>query len=544
MKKSLLTIFLFSSFYYSNAQNWIWAYDYGEIEPKYEAADKNGNVYIAYDVSISPFGHHDIYINKYNTLGSFEWNVYIHGVNIYNFYEDCQVQDIAIDDDNNVYVLGFGAGTPGISYTYSYGTNGAYSSDEPGWYIIKYNSAGENQWIRRFGDSYEHDEVRMKIDHACNIILSGVMNDFINVYGTDTIHIVAQYAGMFLAKWNSSGNFLWVTSSDSSGACLVRDIEVDEQNNIYTTGWFVGILHCGNIHLTESLFSSDPESNSFIAKFTPSGIPVWMRQSNAVSYTSIQNNAYGLDVGIDSLNNVYEMGQMSMHIVFNNDTLDYTDSSGFNVSGFIVKYDSSGNYIKVSGIESLVGDAAVDKSGNCYVQGFNASFNIYNPLGHRIVNQLITSSYVFTGDTYFLPKIRGIVGPDAAGNVYYVGLYEDDIATFNSIILTNPSSDARLLIAKYGQGIPTTNEPSPTSNTNSISFSIFPNPFQNNINLLSEKPIREIVIRSLSGNMVWRNQYNNQTKNEIISLSLLSPGVYILSLKTDSNVENIKVIKN
>src|SRR5690349_1695345 len=83
--------------------------------------------------------------------------------------------------------------------------------------------------------------------------------------------------GVTIAKFNRSGNLIWRKTFASSGRFFgqyndPRGIAVDVAGNVYVTGVFAETMTLDGFTLTSSVLST------FVAKFSNSGTPLWMKQ--------------------------------------------------------------------------------------------------------------------------------------------------------------------------------------------------------------------------------------------------------------------------
>ncbi|MFA6269051.1 MAG: hypothetical protein WC652_04510, partial [archaeon] len=125
----------------------------------------------------------------------------------------------------------------------------------------------------------------------------------------------------------------------------------------------------------KSSSSSDP--NFFVVKYDSSGVAQWAQ--NAANGVVVSSDFGGLNIFVDSDNNVYLAGSFSSAISdFGND-VNLTKRGGaelFNNDFFVVNYNSSGvaqwamNPVSGTGAERDGGyDVYGDSSGNIYVVG-------------------------------------------------------------------------------------------------------------------------------------------------------------------------------
>jgi uncharacterized delta-60 repeat protein len=176
------------------------------------AVDASDNVYVAGQSFDSPFAS-DYMTIKYNSAGREQW------VARYNHFggELNAATAIAVDAAGNVYVTG--------ESDYDYAT-------------IKYGSAGQEQWVARFngpglaGNSAD-GATAIAIDDPGNIYVTG----FSVSSGGDY-----DYAAI---KYNSAGQEQWVSryNGPGDGWDLANDIAVDRSGNVYVTGQSIGTTY-------------------------------------------------------------------------------------------------------------------------------------------------------------------------------------------------------------------------------------------------------------------------------------------------------------
>ena len=81
-----------------------------------------------------------------------------------------------------------------------------------------------------------------------------------------------------------------------------------------------------------------------------------------------------------------------------------------------------------------------------------------------------------------------------------------------------------------------------TSDVLARSFSYYPNPVQDVLNLKSDKYISEIRIYDLAGREVFAQIVNANIKE--VTLSQLKSGIYVARIVVDGKTETFKIIKN
>jgi len=244
------------------------------------AKDATGNIYITgqFYGNISLGGtnlasnntSYDVFVAKINPLtGVFIWALKTGGDN------SDDVGDIAVDGAGNVYVIGDYYSNTTIGTT-SFTSRGSYDI-----FLAKYNTSGSFLWAKTCGTTSEDHGTCVAVNATGTDVffLASFNGTLIFGPGLGTNPITPSPSGnveMLLAKFNSSGNYVWATYC-SSGSIYPSDIIVDSaKNNFYFTGMLYNTANFRSIN-TPSIFhlSSCSDSEPFIAKYSSNGVLQW-----------------------------------------------------------------------------------------------------------------------------------------------------------------------------------------------------------------------------------------------------------------------------
>lgn len=290
---------------------------------------------------------------------------------------------VTTDVNGNVYVIGSFTGTadfdPGAN-TANLTAVGSGSSV----FFSKYDSNGNYVWAKRIGHPTENCEGNnIKIDANGNIFITGGFTGLVDFDPTaSTSGTFELYAGAnsstnaFVAKYDNNGNPLNAISIGSSSYDNGLDLAIDEANNIYITGNFVGTV---NFNPTgTAIITSAPaaNNNAFFAKYTNTLSYVYAKSIECQA----NSGSLGKSIEFDTHGNILLAGEFSGTADFNTGALvnNLTGTSSGYLDGFIAKYDSLGNYrwaIKVGGMGSdLIRDISTDSSDNVFVTGYFNEF--------------------------------------------------------------------------------------------------------------------------------------------------------------------------
>lgn len=252
-----------------------------------------------------------------------------------------------------------------------------------------------------------------------------------------------------------SPNWLWAKAAGGTGGPnfdVGQSVSTDAMGNILVTGYFDSpTITFGSITLT----NTNSYNDIFIAKYDASGNVIWAKSAGGDS------SDYSFGIASDINGNVLITGSFnSPIIVFGNDTLKNTDSTGNSSDVFIVKYSPSGNPVwakSAGGIYHDYGNSiAVDKNGNVLVTGVFQSPNII--FGNDTLNNglnIFIAKYSSVGNILWAKSAGGFswcnaygISTDVNGNVLITGSFYSPIAIFGSDTLINKGNDD-IFIVKY-----------------------------------------------------------------------------------------------
>jgi Calx-beta domain/Beta-propeller repeat len=354
------------------------------------STDSSGNLYVTGNTQgsfpgYSNSGNGDAFVAKYNTLGNQLW------VRQFGTPGLDSASGISVDGSGNLYVTGSTWDSfPGYS-----------NSGRQDAFVAKYNTLGNQLWVRQFGTSNDDFASRISVDSSGNLYVTGY------TWGSFPGYTISGQQDAFVAKYNTLGNQLWVRQFGTSNYDFASGISTDSSGNLYvigsTDGSFPG-------------YSNSGRNDVFVAKYDSGGNQLWMRQFGTSS------NDEALGIGTDSSGNLYVTGGTSGSF------------PGYNNSGngdaFVAKYDALGNQLWVRQFGTPSSDFAsgisVDSSGNLYVTGYTSgSFPGYSNFGNgdsfvAKYNTLGNQLWVRQFGTSNRDEASGI-STDSSGNLYFTG---------------------------------------------------------------------------------------------------------------------------
>jgi|GEM_PF-495661 len=394
--------------------NFIWAKSSGGSNSEAGlsiAVDSNGNSYttgifegtVDFDPSadvdsFTSAGAYDIFITKFDPDGNYLWTKTLGGIS------DDLSYSIALDNSGNIYTTGFFVAT--VDFDPSANVDSFTSAGFQDIFITKFDPDGNYIRTKTIGGNGGDSADGITVDSDGNIYTTGYFQNTVDFDPTgDGANLISAGAAfdIFLAKYDSFGNYLWAHSFGGSGVDRGVSVAGDGSGNIYTTGAFEGTVDFDPSGNVANLIAAGTK-DIFIAKFDRSGNYIWAQNLSGNG----NDFEFGVRLAVDSSGNSYTTGNFSGTVDFDpGSDVDSFTASGLN-DIFITKFDPDGNYLWTKTLGSTGDDIsysiALDSSGNTYTTGSFQNTVDFDP-GAGIAN--LTSA---GGQDTFIAKI------DANGN--------------------------------------------------------------------------------------------------------------------------------
>jgi hypothetical protein len=219
------------------------------------------------------------------------------------------------------------------------------------------------KWVDRIGldgtgNDYGQD---IKLDAQGNVYVCGRVKNA-TTFGWASTPVTPPLHGdqdAFIAKYNNNGQLIWVKRNGGVSHDYANGISIDNQNNLYVTGYFTG-----TINFEGNTYTSIGTSDFYVAKFDANGNLLWFKHGGNSGNTIIAN---AIAIYNDTI--IYVCGTYSGAINFQLQTIT---SSG-NDDIFLISLDSAGNlnWMKSAGSTGLDRCLSIttDNSGNAYICG-------------------------------------------------------------------------------------------------------------------------------------------------------------------------------
>ena len=128
--------------------------------------------------------------------------------------------------------------------------------------------------LSRAGSAGSEDLRGMALDPAGNSVIVGSLNPGSPTrFGTITVNLAVSSIGGYFAKYDSSGNAIWVGTVQGTLVAGTHRVALDATGNVYVLGPFAGIMTTGQFTFQSSVNARDV----YIAKLDPDGNVLWAR---------------------------------------------------------------------------------------------------------------------------------------------------------------------------------------------------------------------------------------------------------------------------
>lgn len=273
---------------------------------------------------------------------------------------------ICVDNFGNIYTVGsFNAKFEYISESDTIHLNSVGESDV---FILKTDMSGKLIWMKTLGGSSYDGVFAITTDLNGNILITG------NYWGTtdfdpgkaETSFTSKGKSDVYVLKLDSLGNFLWARTFGGSEYENSLAVTTDNLGNIYTTGYFSGIVNFSHNNSSITL-SSNGLDDIFVQKIDPDGTLAWAKPFGG------KYSDRGRSISVDKEGNIYTTG----YFIGTSDLDPGAQITTFTSMGFsdvfIQKMDASGNFLWAKSFGGSSADFGqtikLDISGNIFVAG-------------------------------------------------------------------------------------------------------------------------------------------------------------------------------
>jgi len=580
MKITILKIVLVLISVTGYAQSWQWGKRGGGSGNNAEtiqsmATDSQKNIYataIVSAINIDVDGHvlnstdmgqainpTDAVLTSFACDGSYRWS------KIFTGQDREELKYVHTDAQDNVYVTGFtfggGGNNPFFKYPNYLDTDVTFpqTTTNPDYFIsfiVKYNSNGVMQWIKRIGAQFSGQLIDNYISIA-GMTVDSVGNSYTltlltpgNTYCDGNLTVTGNNQKYYVIKHDSNGNYTGATYLDfqiayGNGFTFYR--------NPYNGNYYLTAVK-NNVNDTATFGGQTVSTDAFLACFDSAGQFQWVR-------TDVTTGAYGdcniTNIAFDSTGEVYLILRLTSGSTIDS-FLGYSISEATapitvmktnpNVDTMIWASRSTTfiNANSTAGVAINNNEIAISNfSWNGFTWGTQTS--VATPGATPLLARLNKT----TGECIGLSNINNnnqlndngdILVADASGDYIMGGPFHSMLYFDNNQQILNNGPETDFFIAKYA-----TQACSPLAINETVQpkvqLQVYPNPTSGKVyfdNSLTQ--YKNVVVYNPVGQQVM-NIPLASTTNTAIDLSQMSKGVYMLQFTGEKGSETVKVEK-
>jgi len=157
--------------------------------------------------------------------------------------------DVAIDPAGNTYVTGYFRDKASFDKTVLVTLTGEGESDM---FISKYDRVGHLAWARRIGGDSDDMARGVTVDGQGNVYICGSFLSSEIDFGQGNVVKRQADQAIFIAKYAPDGKLHWVRTAGSGPGGTANDVAIDPEGNVYLTGYFLGQGVFGDLVLDNS----------------------------------------------------------------------------------------------------------------------------------------------------------------------------------------------------------------------------------------------------------------------------------------------------
>lgn len=201
----------------------------------------------------------------------------------------------------------------------------------------------EEGWNRKFGGIKVDESRAVVIDSCKSVILVGRYESYMSFDGEETFVEPDTLGNIFVAKYDSEGDPLWSRQLGDAAIQGATSIAVDDEDNIFVAGEFMGALQIGDTTLTNpnpppADMMTPPVTHVFVAKLGEDGAPLWGTSFGDPTNLFPTTSA---DIAVDTQGRVIVMGNFAGIVDFGGGARD----SGMVADTYLVKYEAGGGHV-------------------------------------------------------------------------------------------------------------------------------------------------------------------------------------------------------
>lgn len=408
-------------------------------------------------------------------------------------------------------------------------------------FLVKLSPNGDVIWAKSWGGNNYDELDQIVYDNQGYIYATGIFKSASFSIGSTilTNDTTDNSSDFFVAKFDTTGNPIWVNYYGGSKIETSKAIALDPNGNIFVSGNF----NSTDITIGTNTFNQiGGGNNAFIIKYNSSGSIIWVKQKSAIGNGNLNVET----IAIDNSGHFYLGGGFGVTgVIFGSQTLTSFGAG----DAYIAAFDNDGNDLWAKNVGSTSLDIGkniiIDTYGNIIFSGWFLGSTLFvdiesfsnNGSGYDCYVIKYTSngnriwSTTYGGDNWDYSYSIASGGK----SVYVAGKYLSSSISFGTTTVNNIGG-ADIFLAKLEGDIST----AIIENQIKLNVSIYPNPTSYQLSIVSNMiDINELNIIDITG----KTLRTITTDFNYINVAELSNGIYYIQLITGEGTIAKKFVK-
>jgi hypothetical protein len=232
-------------------------------------------------MNLTSGGSYDIYALKYNMNGAL-----LSAKNVATGNAEEKPIMMTMDDQSNIYLTGNYGCNSGSSAVFN-GTTKT-NSGVSDFYLLKLDQNLNQQWVATAGGATDDQGCSIAVDAAKNVYVTLCYWSPITFGSTTLAHAAGGNWDAAIAKYSSTGNFIWAQRVSSAGHDEMNDLAVTADGKLYVAGAFESTATFTTTTGTTISKTSNGDHDAFIAQYDLNGNLVTVKTYGGTGYDSFR----------------------------------------------------------------------------------------------------------------------------------------------------------------------------------------------------------------------------------------------------------------
>lgn len=477
-------------------------------------------------------GSSDGFVAKYTSAGNLIW------ANKFGTLSVNQCRGVTADSSGNILYAGSFYGT--CDFDPGAGVYNLTSAGQSDIVVSKLSPTGTLIWAQAIGGSQYDIGQPIQVGKNGSVYFGGIFSDTVDFDPGPGVseQVCSGQSGWYVARFDSSGNFVWAYGSGAFGGDVTEDIALDTLGNVYAVGYFYGTTDFepgpGVTNLTAT-----GVSDGFIVKYDSAGNLGWTKHIGG----SNSDLAYG--VYVDDRRSVWVAGSFksSADLDPGPSTATFTTTTVNRYGGYIIELDVC-NVTVNDVISSCTPYTWID--GITYYSSNNTATVVFQGAAAGGCDSIIALDLTISLIDSSVTLIGATLTVAQAGAIYqWIDCADSSAIPGATSQSFSPSQNGNYSVAITLNGCMDTSACVSVLSTELRSLSenaveVFPNPANDHIIIRSVSPGTQMKVYDASGRVIRSMMINDSSA--FVSTEGLASGTYFFEFKAEGTIITKRIV--